>query len=139
MRNPHLLIAALVIVPLLGSDSPRDYDDATQDAGIEGDWLLIRVEVDGEALRDEKADRATTYRAGNFCWGGLTDGTYTIDSRFRPARLTEHTLVSDTTYRNVFQIDGNTLRVAYLKSQSDYPTGFRDRRELIVEVYRRVR
>jgi hypothetical protein len=47
----RLLLAALLVLSLLGSDSPREYDDRTQDMGIEGDWLLLRVETDGTSPR----------------------------------------------------------------------------------------
>jgi hypothetical protein len=62
-----------------------------------------------------------------------------VNDRVRPARLTEQIAVSGETFPNIYEIEGKTLRVAFLKSLSEYPTGFGDRRELIVEVYRRVR
>jgi hypothetical protein len=67
------------------------------------------------------------------------EGLYTIDCCQHPARLTEHTSVTNRYYRNIFVIDGNTLRLGYLKQGDDYPAGFGVALGVNVEVYRRVR
>jgi hypothetical protein len=33
---PSLLSAVLLVIPLVGSDSPKEYDDKTKTVGIEG-------------------------------------------------------------------------------------------------------
>jgi hypothetical protein len=42
-----------MVVPLLGSDSPKGYDDAVRDVGIEGVWLLVRIDVGGVGKVEE--------------------------------------------------------------------------------------
>ena len=133
------VLAALLVLPLLGSDSPKQYDDAAQEAGIEGDWSPIWTEWAGR-ISPEKPDQLYSYHAGQFRWTtGQTEGTYVVDRRYHPARLTEQTANKNSTFRNVFQIDGSILRVGYLESGSGYPTGFNDKRPMTIEVYRRVR
>jgi len=136
MRHLSLLFAVLFVVPLLGSDSPKEYDDRAEEAGIEGDWLLVQTEEDGNGFA-VLPDHVYSYRASTFHWSSGAWGTYSVDHRFRPTRLTERSTMGYT-QRSIFQIDGKTLRVAYLKSGDDYPDGFRDARGLHVEVYRRV-
>jgi uncharacterized protein (TIGR03067 family) len=141
MRRLIPLFATLLALMVLGSDSPKGYDDQARDAGIEGVWLLVRVEVGGIGQVEEPG-QFYTYRDGKFCWAGKEDftGTYTVDTRYRPARLTERTTITQGTFRCIFQIDRDTLRVGYLRTGSDkYPSDFRDRENLVVEVYRRVR
>ena len=45
MRRLSLLPAALFVVSLFGSDSPKEYDDKTEIVGIEGTWRLIEMGV----------------------------------------------------------------------------------------------
>jgi hypothetical protein len=137
MRRTTLLLPALLVLPLLGSDSPKDYDDRAQEDGIEGVWQLVRTEVGGVA-RDEQPGQFYTYRVGKFVWpAGPTTGTYSVDSSFQPPRLTENAPIGET--RNIFQIRGVTLRVAQRKFGEGYPQGFDDRKNLIVGVFKRVR
>jgi uncharacterized protein (TIGR03067 family) len=135
MRRLPLLAAVLALL-LLGSDSPKEYDDRAQDSGLEGEWVLLRLEVNGK-LVPEWPSHVTTYRGGRM-QAGEAEGTYTVDDLVRPARLTERIAVTGETFPSIYQIAGKTLRVAFLKSLTDYPTGFSDKRELVIEVYRRV-
>ena len=40
MHRLSLLLAVLLVLPLFGSDSPKEYDDRAKIAGIEGVWRL---------------------------------------------------------------------------------------------------
>ena len=44
MHRLSLLFAVLSVVPLLGSDSAKEYDDRTEVAGIEGTWRGTRID-----------------------------------------------------------------------------------------------
>jgi uncharacterized protein (TIGR03067 family) len=136
LRSLHLPIAAMLVVALLGSNSPKEYDDRAQDGAIEGDWLLVRVEICGTTM-DAGPYSPCISRGGKFRWAGQDEdtGTYSVDNRFRPARLTEHTTITDSTYTNIYAVDGNTLRVAYFRpGKEGYPPDFNDRTNLLVEV-----
>ena len=128
----------MLVVALLGSNSPKEYDDRAQDGAIEGDWLLVRVEICGTTM-DAGPYSPCISRGGKFRWAGQDEdtGTYSVDTGFQPPPLTENAM--EETYRNIFQIHGGTLRVAHRKPGDGYPKGFDDRKNLIVEVYRRVR
>jgi hypothetical protein len=47
MHRLSLLISMLFVAPLLASGSPKECDERSEEAGLEGDWLLVRVQVDG--------------------------------------------------------------------------------------------
>jgi hypothetical protein len=141
MRRTVCLLA-VVLLPLLslGSDAPKGYDGETQNVGIDGVWLLVQTEEGGKVL-SVKPNQICTYRAGTFHWSTRKDGAYSVDNRYRPARLTERVTLAPYTYRNIFRIDGDTLRIAYfLWLDDDYPGGFcGDGRELVVDTYKRVK
>ena len=50
MKRPRLLVAVLLVLPLLGSDAPKDYDGAAAADGIEGTWVRVAAEWDGRKL-----------------------------------------------------------------------------------------
>jgi hypothetical protein len=65
MRRGMLLLPALLVLPLLGSDSPKEYDDKVAVAGIEGTWRLTEYELDG-AKREPNFRCSVTVRNGTF-------------------------------------------------------------------------
>jgi uncharacterized protein (TIGR03067 family) len=138
MRSLHVFIATLLVLPILGSDSPKGYDDRAQDSGIEGAWRFVYYEIGG-VKTEVAAVSPCIYKGGKFTWSGRNEvsGSYTVDTRFRPARLAQ--CIMNTTYKCIFRVDGDTLRVAYWRKGDDYPVDFIDSDNLVVEVYRRVR
>jgi uncharacterized protein (TIGR03067 family) len=110
----RLPLAALLVLPLLGSDSPKEYDDRAQDTGIEGAWRFVYCETGG-VRTDADPVWPCVYKGGKFTWLGHdeVDGMYKVNDRVRPARLTKHTIITDTTYKCIFRFDVDTLLVAY--------------------------
>src|SRR5262245_41728296 len=137
MRRPTLLFAVLMVFPLLGSNSPRWADDAAVEMqNLEGSWRLVEYEVAG-AVRQMPDGMIMTYYRREVAWwppsgGGPNEimGTYCAEPNTRPARLDR----MDTggfhkgkTWRSIYQIDGDTLRVAYKTSGAERPKGFDDK------------
>ncbi len=52
-RSVHSVCAVLLVAVGLGSDSPKEYDDGTEVAGVEGTWRLTEITNYG---RKEKPD-----------------------------------------------------------------------------------
>jgi hypothetical protein len=74
-----LVVAVLLVLPLFGSDSPKEYDDKTENVGIEGKWRLI----DGKNV--------VTFRSGTYTVddgdGNPWRGTYRTDKSHYPHHL----------------------------------------------------
>ena len=108
MRRLPLLFAFMFVAPLLGSDSPREYDDSTKMDDIEGSWLLISEEYEGRVFKAEEGrksdNQGVTYQGGKFTRVDpkeVLKGTYTTDTACKPAHL-------DMTF------DGGGLKVTYI-------------------------
>jgi hypothetical protein len=82
------LLAALVIAPLLGSDSPTEYDGRTQMANLEGTWRLVKIKRGDQDGKDPPWE--LVFRAGGtYSWvgPGRVDGTYKVDAGRVPGHL----------------------------------------------------
>jgi uncharacterized protein (TIGR03067 family) len=146
MRRATLLLPSLLVLSLLGSDSPREYDDATQVACLEGAWRLTNLENDGQKVKP-LLQQTITVRGTDFTIsyndGGVFPGTFRIDPTWNPPQL-DHTPASgalaNRSLKWLYQIDGDTLKIA------GNPDGLFERRPhglkekgLIVWTYKRVR
>ena len=110
MRRTVCLLAAMLILPAVGSDSPKDYNDRMEEVSIEGTWLMVRLEANGSTI-PIRPNEIYTYQGSNFhCADGELDGTYSVDGSVRPARLVEHVMKGIETCENIFQVEGDTLR-----------------------------
>jgi uncharacterized protein (TIGR03067 family) len=128
-----MLAGLLLVVPVLGSDVPREYDGTTESVGLEGTWRLIEITYGG--VKHGAPLYVVTFRGGRYTVsdGGKTlEGTYRIDASRRPARLDQ--IASDGPGRGgvekyIFQVDGDTLRLAFTYSEEgvDRPEQFTDR------------
>jgi hypothetical protein len=144
MRRLTLLLPVLFVGLLLGSDSAKDYDDRRDEASIEGTWLLIKLERNGMPTPGS-FDTIVAYQGGKFQWSvPPATRTYTVDRSVRPAHLVERlanplpgTEISG--YDNIFQVEGNTLRVACRISGKGFPNGFDGKQEVVVLTYKRVK
>ena len=148
MKKLRLLLAVPLVLPLLGSDAPKDYQDGIVYAdGLEGSWLLVTYEAGGEA-RKVAYGLVMTYRRGEVESrppdGGRNRvmGTYRADPGARPATL--DTFYTDgfhrgKTWRSIYRIDGDTLYVGYQSGGARRPEGFDDKADLHIETYRRLR
>jgi uncharacterized protein (TIGR03067 family) len=118
MRRTILACAGVLLcVVALGSDSPKEYDDRTEIAGIEGTWRETEAEVNGENTKSNP-HRLTTYRRGTCTIddgdGNPDRGTYSIDLTQKPPHLDwmpSAGVFKGITYKFICQIDGDTLKI----------------------------
>jgi uncharacterized protein (TIGR03067 family) len=121
------VLAALLALPSLGSDSPQEYDGTVQSAGIEGTWQAVSVENSGGRYPTPPEWRMT-FRAGNFTWTGRgihPQGSYKTGTDEKPARLDLTFLPEgDPTGKNIYRIDGDTLKIAWSLGNDERPQSF---------------
>jgi uncharacterized protein (TIGR03067 family) len=137
-KLPPLLVAVLTLT-LLGSDSPKDYDDRTQLAGIEGAWRRVEVKVNGQ-VQNDPGDPGLIFRGQKFEWtggGGGPKGTYTFNTSHRPAHL-DMKATDQPVNECIFQVDGEVLLLAFRRTGTGRPKNFEEQ-EVWVETFRRVR
>src|SRR5690349_9558860 len=84
MRRTIILLTGLFLsIVALGSDSPKEYDDATKVAGLEGTWRLIGYERIGGQM-PSVADDVYTFHSGSFTRKyrnrATSGGSYRIDT-----------------------------------------------------------
>jgi uncharacterized protein (TIGR03067 family) len=144
MRRETLLLAALLALPLLGSDPSERYDGAAEPDGIEGTWVRVAAERDGR-----KADiiaGSLTFLGGGRLLEETTGaapraGRFKLDNGPRPARL-DIEYASDPPglgRKFICQVGGDTLKVGFaVDLTAARPGSFADRGTLIV-TYRRVK
>jgi uncharacterized protein (TIGR03067 family) len=121
MRGTACLLAVLLVLPLLGSDSPKEYDEKTEIAGIEGKWRVTNIEKNDGTTRLD-AGSVWTYWSDTFAMtagdGETMGGKYRIDLTSNPRHL-DWTFttggIRGTTIKCIYQIghEGDSLRVAY--------------------------
>ena len=133
MRCVSLLLAVLLIVPLLGSGSPKGYDDKTTLDPLDGTWELVAVERQGRNSGFRK--EVLTYHGGKYTFtdhNSKHTGTYTSDSSRNPGTLEYKPAINsnlEITPR-IFHVDGDTLRTAFIQDSIVLPTRFDDKKEL---------
>ena len=143
MRRLSLLFAVLFVVPLLGSDSPKEYDDRTENVGIEGTWRMTEQELKGQKITDVKC--VDTFRNGiyTFQWDNKrpTRWNYRIDTACKPHHL-ETPLPNELNkgvLMFIYQIDGDKLRMAmFIPPEMRYPRDFHDA-GIVIYTYKRVK
>jgi uncharacterized protein (TIGR03067 family) len=145
-RTVYLLGVALLVLPSLGSDSPKEYDGATDADDIQGTWEEIRREKDNRvAFPDYRL--VETYRGGTFIFNyeqrDTIRGTYRLDPGCKPPHLDccpSNGQTQGRTLKLIYEVKGDTLRIGYLthKDLSRRPQGFDDD-GVIVAVYKRVK
>jgi uncharacterized protein (TIGR03067 family) len=143
MKRYLLPLLAVLLVGLLGSDSPKEYDDALKVDGLEGEWDKVEVHYGGQNL-GRSGHTTFIARGHKFTWQGggeSTTGTYTVDTTTKPG----HTIQlptsgpgKNTTWKMIYQVDGDRLTIAYLLVISQYPKGFDDP-DAFVTIMRRVK
>jgi uncharacterized protein (TIGR03067 family) len=131
MRRATLLLASLLVLPLLGSGSPREYDDHTKTIGLEGTWQIVSINIAGQQSIVTK-HCVQTFRDGKWFYsqedGFSAGGTYTTDKSRSPAFLDETRMEpSPRTTKIIYRIDGATLQTAFSDANDGgRPTGFRE-------------
>lgn len=138
MRRLLLLFAVFM---LLAFDSPRDYDDAVALERLEGTWSKVEVVYSGQNL-GRSGHLFLIVGNGRFTWQGggeATTGTYKVDPATKPAR-TEQLPTSGPgagkTWRMIYQVNGDTLTIAYKLVISEYPSGFDDKDAFVTTMKR---
>jgi uncharacterized protein (TIGR03067 family) len=140
MRRTICLLAVVVLaLPLLGSDSPREYNGTTEVDELQGEWHLIAVRFNGEETAFPGV--GIVFRAGKF--GGLLPsnnslGTYRADVARTPAHLDLTKTNDGWTRACICRVDDDTLWVANENSYTDRPKGF-DGKDIVLCIYRRVK
>jgi uncharacterized protein (TIGR03067 family) len=145
MHRAVLLLAGVLSVVALGSDSPKDYDDKTETTGIEGTWRLTGVEIYGK--KKELAFQVViTLRGGTLTYDythGIVRGSYHVDRAGKPLHL--DWMPSNGSYKGetlefIYQIDGDILRIAFLLNGNDVqrPLRFSDD-DVIIGIFNRAK
>ncbi len=145
-RTVYLVCVVLLVAVGLGSDSPRECDDATQYAGIEGTWRRTELVNDGKEAK-LNIQQTITIRGAVFTIsygdGSAYQGSLRIDPTRNPSHL-DHTPASgalaNRTLKWIYQIDRDTLTIAGNPDGlfERRPQGFNDK-GIIVWTYKRVR
>ena len=124
------VLAILFVVLLLGSDSPREYDDRTTLDELAGVWQGV------DGLRKEVGfyDGILTIR---FSDGDVRRGSFRTGRAREPHHL-EWILSGGLTLKCIYRIDGDTLRIACFECWDRRPQGFDDK-GVIIFIYQRVK
>jgi uncharacterized protein (TIGR03067 family) len=137
------LLAVLLVLPLLGSDSPKEYDDRTQTLGIDGTWRIVAAERDGKSERFTEA--VITYRAGKYLTEGgsrvISQGTYVVDTSRNPASLdmTDPMIGGGKPLLLIYRVDEDTLWTTNGAGLNlPRPSGFHEK-GLIILTFKRVK
>ena len=140
MRRTMLLLSALVVLALLGSDSRKEYDDRTVYLGIEGTWRLTEIGTKDWRI-NAPVQRVETFRdeTCTFKWddGDTWRGNYRIDSTHKPLHF-DLIPIGGRSLMYIYQIDGDTLRMAHFANLQERPQGFSDE-GVSIETYKRVK
>lgn len=129
MRRVRLVLLVLVVLPQLGSASPKEYDDHTKPIGLEGTWQIVSINIAGQHSIVTKRC-VQTFHAGKWSYsedGGFSaEGTNTTDNRRTPAFLDEtRTEPSSRTMKCIYRIEGAMLRTAFRDANDgERPTRF---------------
>lgn len=135
---------ALVVLSLLGSDSPKEFDDRTEIAGIEGTWQIVTSGTPGHQTHPD-TPCIETLQGGKFVYSenGVMhqQGTYTSRVDRVPCYLDETTAEGITpkgTKKFIYRRNDDRLLTAYGAQTSERPRSF-DEDGIFVIVWKRVR
>jgi uncharacterized protein (TIGR03067 family) len=146
MRRTVWLLAALLALPSLGSDAPREYDGAANADELEGTWAFVMGGIPGAINVDVPGlPTVQTFRRGKWEYrqGGevVSEGVYATDTSRNPATLDEITkgggqAVSES--RMIYRIDDDTLRTAQRVGEGRRPKRF-DEGRIYIAIWKRVK
>jgi uncharacterized protein (TIGR03067 family) len=146
-RTVYSVCAVLLVVVGLGSDSPREYDDKTEVAGIEGTWRFTESELVGHKKWKAEWEEVRYYRRETYTYNGRvgeTDrGRYRIERTRKPSHFDytpSNGYHQGQTIKCLYELHGDTLKIAERATWDDVrrPLGF-DEVGVIVRTYKRVR
>jgi uncharacterized protein (TIGR03067 family) len=132
MRRTVCLLAALFVLPSLGSDAPKEYDGATGRDDLQGEWERVSAApVGGKAVISLPGECVETFRDGRWVYRDkgrvISEGVYRADYTRRPCALDESTTAekeAGQTRRFIYRVDGDTLRTAFVPGSREYPKSF---------------
>ena len=141
------LFAALLVLPLLGSGSPREYDDRTKLNELVGVWEVVKAENCGFEMAGGGSDAIifdtthVTYKLGSQV---LIAGTYKTTASCGGLAVLDEVFVEKhgqlITWHNIYQVDGDVLRIAYvMPNGSERPLDFQDKQHLFIYTLKRVK
>jgi uncharacterized protein (TIGR03067 family) len=138
-RTVWLLVGVLLGVVAMGSDSPKEYDDVMVPDPLEGMWLL---KYEGIDFQEVMILRGGTYTI-NYSDGDTNRGNYRINPTRKPPHLDYIPSKGECrgqTLKRIYQIDGDTLKIAWIRDESDKrrPQGFNDD-GIVIKIYKRVK
>jgi uncharacterized protein (TIGR03067 family) len=143
MRRTVCLLAALLVLPSLGSDAPKEYDGATAKADdLDGEWQLTAVTFDGIQVTFHKT--VVAFHGGRYTeTGGKRQeiGTYKVAAVRSPAELDmtpSNGQDQGRTFRHIYRIDGDVLKLARTMNGGARPENFQEEAVLLV-TYKRVK
>ena len=135
------LLAVLLVLPLLGSDSRKDYDDRATKDDLEGTWQLVEHYHAQRGFKMGVGNGGTlTFRNKTFVYDH--DYEYRLRGTYR-INLTgyQHQLdfldADGRTMKRIYQRIGSTLQIALTGDRLERPRSFDD--DVYVFVYKRVR
>jgi uncharacterized protein (TIGR03067 family) len=139
-RFVSLLTVALLVVPSLGSDEPKEYDGAVHEAGLQGRWRRVAAEFGGRSNLDP-GSWVYSFRGGTYaisCNGDvLQTGTYTADAGRLPAHLDFLSGPgNEETWKYIYRVEGDTLRIANMPGGQVRPHAF-DQKGVVLTTYER--
>jgi uncharacterized protein (TIGR03067 family) len=138
------LFTVLLVLPLLGSDSLKEYNDATRAEELEGTWQIVGAGY-GAQQQTFAGPCVVTFRGGKWSYtqplGFVEGGSYKTNNGRMPAALDEMQttrLDSQGTRRYIYRIEGDTLRTACKDGLRDLPASF-DEKGIWVVTWKRVK
>jgi uncharacterized protein (TIGR03067 family) len=118
-RIVPFLCAVLLVVVGLGSNSPKEYDDATKNEDLQGVWRVVgneeggkRIPFGGLGIQTIQGNKWVYNLDGRI----LYEGVFTIDNSRKPAALDETDTAGAAigrTRKFIYRIEGNTLWMAF--------------------------
>jgi uncharacterized protein (TIGR03067 family) len=144
MRRLILLLPTLLVFSLLGSDSPRDYNEATEAVGVEGRWQLTEYVFKGETRKPDFQAVITCHNGSFTCeysTGDKVSGRYCTDTACEPPHLDWRPSNGNNqgqVLRFIYRLRGNILLVGGVDEGEQRPRSFNDQL-IFVSSYKRVK
>jgi|SRR5262245_54221152 uncharacterized protein (TIGR03067 family) len=144
-RTVCLLAIALLVLPSLGSDAPKEYDGTTKRDDVQGTWEFVGFERDGKILPPAFSE-VMIYRGGAYTRiieeKFVLRGRYRADPGHTPPYLQDvpdHRLLRGRAFNCIYRVEGDTLRIDYPRDdRARRPQTFHDE-DIRVDVYKRVK
>jgi uncharacterized protein (TIGR03067 family) len=137
MKNSLALTGVVACVMLLGSDSPKEFDDAVEMDGLMGSWTPTDVTYNGGPAGIGM--RLLTFKGERYVYRGrdfIETGTYSVDLSRKPGRIDLVPAEGGTTCKYLCQLDRDSIRVARTLRGTVRPTGFEERDVIVITLQR---